>query len=85
MLEEPPSYGVFLLITDNPEKLLPTIRSRCIQLGLTALPEETLLSALRQQFPDKDAQTRSAAAARSGGGGNDHGDQTRTNSHVCHG
>lgn len=67
VLEEPPSYGVFLLITDNPEKLLPTIRSRCIQLGLTALPEETLLSALRQRFTDKDAQTLSAAAARSGG------------------
>lgn len=67
VLEEPPAYGVFLLITDNPEKLLPTIRSRCIQLGLTALPEATLLSALRQRFPDKDAQSLSAAAARSGG------------------
>ena len=29
ILEEPPSYGVFILLTDNPAKLLPTVRSRC--------------------------------------------------------
>ena len=28
VLEEPPSYGVFLLLTDNPEKLLPTVRGQ---------------------------------------------------------
>ena len=28
ILEEPPKYGVFLLLTDNPDKLLPTVRSR---------------------------------------------------------
>ena len=32
ILEEPPSYGVFMLLTDNPEKLLPTVRSRCTAL-----------------------------------------------------
>ena len=39
VLEEPPSYGAFLLLTDNPEKLLPTIRSRCTELSLQALTE----------------------------------------------
>ena len=29
ILEEPPKYGVFLLLSDNPNKLLPTVRSRC--------------------------------------------------------
>ena len=28
-LEEPPSYVVFLLVTDRPERVLPTIVSRC--------------------------------------------------------
>ena len=42
ILEEPPSYGVFLLLTDNPEKLLPTVRSRCVELKLRALPENLL-------------------------------------------
>ena len=32
VLEEPPEYGVFLLLTDNPEALLPTVRSRCTEL-----------------------------------------------------
>ncbi len=30
ILEEPPKYAVFYLLTDSSEKLLPTIRSRCI-------------------------------------------------------
>jgi len=29
-IEEPPEYGIIIIITTNPEKLLPTIRSRCI-------------------------------------------------------
>ena len=32
ILEEPPSYVVFLLCTANPAALLPTVRSRCIEL-----------------------------------------------------
>ena len=39
VLEEPPEYGVFLLLTDNPEKLLPTIRSRGVALAMGNLPE----------------------------------------------
>ena len=29
ILEEPPAYGVFFLLTDNANKMLPTVRSRC--------------------------------------------------------
>lgn len=67
VLEEPPPYGVFLLITDNPEKLLPTIRSRCINLQLTALPEELLKKELSRRFPETEDSAVDAAAARSGG------------------
>lgn len=67
VLEEPPSYGVFLLLTDNPEKLLPTVRSRCVELSLTALPEATLRQQLRNQFPSADESAISAAIGRSGG------------------
>ena len=66
-LEEPPQYGVFLLLTDNPEKLLPTIRSRSITLQLTALPEDTLRRALQDRFPDAAETAVDAAIARSGG------------------
>lgn len=61
VLEEPPAYGVFLLLTDNPEKLLPTVRSRCTELKLQPLPPEILLPALHQRFPQiPEAQIRSA-------------------------
>ncbi len=67
VLEEPPKYGVFILLTDNPEKLLPTVRSRCTELSLRPLDERTLSDALRQQFPKATAQQLQAAMARSGG------------------
>lgn len=67
VLEEPPEYGVFILLCDNPAKLLPTVRSRCVELTLRALPDQLLHSHLRQAFPDAGEQALSAAIARSGG------------------
>jgi len=67
ILEEPPSYGVFILLTDNPEKLLPTIRSRCTELKLTALPKQVLAGALQKEFPQAEEASVSAAMLRSGG------------------
>ena len=67
ILEEPPSYGVFILISDNPEKLLPTVRSRATELRLLALDSATLKTQLRQRFADADETTFQAAADRSGG------------------
>ena len=32
ILEEPPSHAVFILKTDSPDELLPTVRSRCVEL-----------------------------------------------------
>ena len=67
ILEEPPSYGVFLLITDNAEKLLPTVRSRCTELTLLPLTERELKPELAHRFPNASADTLSAAISRSGG------------------
>ena len=67
ILEEPPGYGVFLLLTENPEKLLPTIRSRCTPLHLTALPGDVLKAALAREFPQAGGTELAAAAERSGG------------------
>ena len=66
-LEEPPAYGVFILVTDSPEKLLTTIRSRSVGLQLTALPEAMLRQALQKQFPDAANTAIDAAIGRSGG------------------
>lgn len=67
VLEEPPSYGVFMLLTDNPEKILPTVHSRCTELNLLALSADTLRRALLRQFPDAAAEDVDAAIGRSGG------------------
>ena len=46
VLEEPPGYGVFVLLTTNPDALLPTVRSRCTEIRMQALPRNVLLEAL---------------------------------------
>ena len=67
ILEEPPKYGVFILLTDNPDKLLPTVRSRCTELALQALPPEILCPALAREFSEASREDLEAAAIRSGG------------------
>ncbi len=51
VLEEPPSHAVFVLLADNPEMLLETVRSRCETVVLTpeeAVLEEKLVEAARE-------------------------------------
>ena len=67
ILEEPPQYGVFILLTDNPDKLLPTVRSRCTELKLLPLEEGMLKKQLRMDFPQAEEEDLSAAIFRSGG------------------
>ena len=66
ILEEPPSYGVFLLLTDNPDKLLPTVRSRCTELKLQALEQKVIRNQLRLDFPKAAVEDIDAAIFRSG-------------------
>lgn len=42
MLEEPPTLATFILITDEPNRLLPTIRSRCTPLRFEPVAVEQL-------------------------------------------
>lgn len=67
VLEEPPKYGVFILIADNPESLLPTVRSRCTPLHLQPLSEDALMRALEKEFPTASWEDLRAAAIRSCG------------------
>lgn len=67
LLEEGPAYGAFLLLTDNPGALLPTIRSRCERLTLAPVRVEEAESYLRGRFPQW-AEADIARVARSCGG-----------------
>lgn len=42
VLEEPPAHTSLILLTENPQELLPTIRSRTILYRLGALPAEEI-------------------------------------------
>ncbi len=62
-LEEPPARSILLLITDEPQSLLPTISSRCQRIALTAADDEVskhwkepLLDILRELPPASDPQ-----------------------------
>lgn len=67
ILEEPPKHGVFMLLTDNEESLLPTVRSRCTLLRLQSLEEDVLRAALTKEFPGASKESVDGAIWRSGG------------------
>ncbi len=57
VLEEPPEHTSLILLTENPQELLPTIRSRAVVHRLGAIPAadlETLLAARRPELKPKD-------------------------------
>jgi len=47
-LEEPPEYLKFVLATTDPEKMLPTVLSRCLQFNLRPMAPETVAAHLQQ-------------------------------------
>ena len=49
LLEEPPEKTIFILITEQEEDLIQTIRSRCQVLHFGGLPENTIAEALVNQ------------------------------------
>ena len=52
MLEEPPARTVLLLVSHQPSRLLPTIRSRCREVRLTPLGVDDMVHALDQTGVD---------------------------------
>jgi DNA polymerase III subunit gamma/tau len=68
-LEEPPEYLKFVLATTDPDKMLPTVLSRCLQFNLRPMAPETvrahLVSVLHQEgiaHDDGSLQVLSKAA-----------------------
>lgn len=69
LLEEPPAGAVLLLVSHQPSRLLPTIRSRCRELRLAPLSPPDLARALTAAGtpPDADAEALGALAGGSVG------------------
>jgi DNA polymerase-3 subunit delta' len=62
VLEEPPAHTSLVLLTENPQELLPTIRSRATVYRLGALPATELESLLAQRRPELKSQERALVA-----------------------
>lgn len=69
-IEEPPRDAVFLIVSHQPSRVMPTILSRCRKLPLGALAETEVAAAL-SGLPGVEASTspeeRATAVRRSGG------------------
>ncbi|NYT36709.1 DNA polymerase III subunit delta' [Allopusillimonas soli] len=64
VLEEPPEHTVFLLVADAPDRLLPTLVSRCRRLPLPVPGREASLAWLAaQDIPDADLWLAAAGGA----------------------
>ena len=61
-IEEPPSYGVILLLTENLNMFLPTILSRCVQLKCRPVSDQAGKAYLMEQLhiPEEKAEVYAA-------------------------
>ena len=57
-LEEPPEYLKFVLATTDPDKMLPTVLSRCLQFNLRPMAPETVLEPSRQGVLQAEGRRR---------------------------
>ena len=53
-IEEPPEYAVIMLLTENAETLLPTIRSRCVMMKLRNIKDQLVRKYLMEQMEIPD-------------------------------
>ena len=58
-LEEPPPTSVIILLTTNPDRLLPTIRSRCQRLAFRRLDEESMANWISRSQSDNSSDDMS--------------------------
>ncbi|MBQ8625103.1 MAG: DNA polymerase III subunit delta [Agathobacter sp.] len=65
-IEEPPAYGIILLLTTNADSFLPTILSRCITLNLKSVHEDLIKSHLMKKYQVPDYQADVCAAFAQG-------------------
>ena len=63
-IEEPPAYGVIMLLTTNADAFLPTILSRCVTLKLRPVKNEIIRPYLMEKYhiPDYQAEVCTAFA-----------------------
>ena len=49
-IEEPPSYVIIILLSDNMEVFLDTIKSRCVKLNMEYIKDDVILKYLKNKY-----------------------------------
>jgi len=57
-LEEPPAGTTLILVTGNEDRLLPTIRSRCMRIAFSPLPDQAVHDWCVKNCPDLPADQK---------------------------
>lgn len=68
-IEEPPEYGIIILLTTNSDKFLQTILSRCVILNIRSVEENTIKNYLVREYGIGEYDASVAAAFAEGNPG----------------
>ena len=66
LLEEPPPSAVIVLVTEYPDRLLPTVLSRCYEIRFDPLPAEAIAQFLVEFYSVETLEARRLAALAQG-------------------
>jgi DNA polymerase-3 subunit delta' len=66
MIEEPPEKTLFLLVSEEPDKILPTILSRCQLIKIPSFSNEEVKSYLRSTFGTTEIKSTDIARIANG-------------------
>lgn len=66
MIEEPPEKTLFLLVSDEPDKVIPTIMSRCQIIKIPAFTSEEIRSYLRSTYGTTEVKSTDIARVANG-------------------
>ena len=69
ILEEPPAHSLFILVSHQAGRLLPTIRSRCLRLDLSALTEADTIAVVATMAEQNSDEIERAARLSKGSPG----------------
>ena len=67
VLEEPPAHAVFLLTANHYDRVMETIRSRCVKYPVLPLSDAQVETILAERFPDAAREAVQKASSLSGG------------------
>lgn len=66
LLEEPPQKTIFILVSENPEMILPTILSRTQRLNIPRIEESCIANTLQTKYAIASADAQNIAHAANG-------------------